>query len=328
VALDDTSSEALLAQAADAAAKECGSYRFRHWLRSSIVCDADIACYGLQLEENWQELSDAEPVVILVHGFNSTAARNRALLEPIRAAGIPCGSFSYPNDHTILASAQLLASELRQFGKLHPDRRVVLVCHSMGGMVARACLENPYYDPGNVDRLILIAPPTHGSLLAHFAVGSDLWEHWLSRRSGGPWRRMRDSVIDGLGEAADDLCTDSEFLENLNERPRNPRVEYTVILGTGAVLSDAQLDWIRESVRESLARLPGVDASAQRIDALLADIDELVAGKGDGVVAVKRGRLKGVSDTLVMPFGHIAVTGEPKDDTVRRVHDVVLRRIH
>ena len=75
----------------------------------------------------------------------------------------------------------------------------------MGGLVARACIEDPRYDPGNVERLIMIAPPTHGTLIAHFAVGTDLWEHWLARQDGGPWRRMRDSIVDGLGEAADDL---------------------------------------------------------------------------------------------------------------------------
>ena len=63
----------------------------------------------------------------------------------------------------------------------------MLVCHSMGSLVARACIEDPLYDPGNVERLIMIAPPTHGSLIAHFAAGTDLWEHWLARKKGGPW---------------------------------------------------------------------------------------------------------------------------------------------
>ena len=88
----------------------------------------------------------------------------------------------------------------------------------MGSLVARACIEDPLYDPGNVERLIMIAPPTHGTLIAHFAVGTDVWEHWLSRRDGGPWRRTRDSIVDGLGEAADDLCPNSDFLARA-ERP-------------------------------------------------------------------------------------------------------------
>jgi hypothetical protein len=197
----------------------------------------------------------------------------------------------------------------------------------MGSMVARACIEDPQCDPGNVDRLVMIAPPTHGTVIAHFAVGSDLWEHWLSRRDGGPWRRTRDSIVDGLGEAADDLCPNSDFLCTLNARPRNPRVQYSIFLGTSARFSEGQLAWIRQSLCDQLAKLPGGDSSAQRLSAILSDIDELVEGKGDGVVAVKRGRLDGVSDTVVMPFGHLAVTAAPRSDALRSVQRAIIERL-
>jgi hypothetical protein len=44
-------------------------------------------------------------------------------------------------------------------------------------------------------------------------------------------------------------------------------------------------------------------------------------------VAVKRGRLDGVTDTVVLPFGHIAVTTEPKDSTHFSVQHAVLERV-
>jgi hypothetical protein len=42
---------------------------------------------------------------------------------------------------------------------------------------------------------------------------------------------------------------------------------------------------------------------------------------------VKRGRLEGVDDTLVLPFGHLAVTGEPNSAVVRDVQKAVLQRL-
>ncbi len=198
----------------------------------------------------------------------------------------------------------------------------------MGGIVARACVEDTLYDPGNVDRLVLIAPPNRGTAIAHFAIGTDLWEHWLSRPDGGPWQRVHDSVVDGLGEAADELCPGSPFLTELNSRPRHPRIHYTVVLGTGARMSEAEMNWIRESVVGKLKNLPGAEDGADRLDAMLADLDELVEGKGDGVVAVARGRLDGVSDTVVLPFGHLSVTGEPNTAAVRDVQAAVLERIN
>ncbi|MEX0613060.1 MAG: alpha/beta fold hydrolase [Pirellulales bacterium] len=322
----DLAPEEILAQAALSSSAECERYRARNWLRQKIICDSDLSRYGLRLDDNWRAAPAGQPVIILVHGYNSCPAQNVALMKPICQAQLPCGTFAYPNDHTVQDSAQLLSCELRRFAARYPERRVVLVCHSLGGLVARACVENPLYDPGNVERLIMIAPPTHGSMIAHFAVGTDLWEHWIARTEGGPWRRVRDSIVDGLGEAADDLCPGSEFLGELNARPLHPRVRYTILLGTGAGIEEAQLAWIRDSICDKLARMPGGDRSAERLAAILNDMDELVVGKGDGVVALKRGRLDGVADTLVMPFGHLAVTGEPRDEVLRQVQRAVLER--
>jgi pimeloyl-ACP methyl ester carboxylesterase len=324
---DSTAAEALLSYADAQSTSACRRYRARSWLRQKLVCEDDLACYGLRLDDGWEHTPEETPVVVVVHGFNSSPPQNAALMTPLRAADLPCGSFAYPNDHTILTSAQLLSNELRRFRRQYPQRRIALVCHSMGGLVARTCVEDPLYDPGNVERLIMIAPPTHGTLIAYFAVGTDLWEHWLSRTSGGPWRRTRDSIVDGLGEAADDLCPESEFLQVLNDRPRNRRVRYSILLGTGACFKEAHLAWIRESICDQVAMFPGGDNDAERLDEMLSDIDELVEGKGDGVVAVKRGRLEGVADTLVMPFGHLSVAGEPHNEVLRNVQQAVLERV-
>ncbi len=325
--LPPQSPDELFAQAAIDSSSDCERYAARRWLRRKIVGDADLERYGLRLNDGWERSPASQAVVILVHGFNSTPEQNVALVKPICEAALPCGTFAYPNDHMIQASAQLLSCELRRFAARYPRRRVVLVCHSMGGLVARACIEDPRHDPGNVERLIMIAPPTHGSKIAHFAAGTDVWEHWIARRNGGPWRRFRDSIVDGLGEAADDLCPGSEFLHELNGRPLHPRVRYTILLGTGARIEEAQLTWIRDSICDKLAKVPGGEGSAERLKAILDDMDELVEGKGDGVVAVKRGRLDGVADTLVLPFGHLAVTGEARTDVLRDVQQAVLERV-
>ncbi len=324
---DVLSRDEALALSAIADADPCQRYRARSWLRQRIVREADLERYGLCLDDDWQRAPAHRPVIILIHGFNSGPEQNAALMKPIHEQHFACGAFAYPNDHTIAASAQLLSAELKKFAARYPERRIALVCHSMGGLVARACIENALYDPGNVGRLIMIAPPTHGTLIAHFAVGTDLYEHWLARREGGAWRRVRDSIVDGLGKAADELCPGSEFLGDLNSQPLNPRVRYSILLGTGAHLNGAQVAWIRESVCDSLAKVPGADGSAERLQKILDDIDELVAGRGDGIVAVKRGRLDGVADTLVMPFGHMSVTGEPRDEVLREVQLTILQRV-
>jgi hypothetical protein len=134
-------------------------------------------------------------------------------------------------------------------------------------------------------------------------------------------------VVDGLGEAADDLKPGSPFLTTLNARPRNSRIRYALFLGTGASVSQAEMDWIRSALEKTTGRCPGVAGCTTRLNGLLADMEELVDGKGDGVVAVKRGRLKGVDDVVILPFGHLACTGQPDCDAVRQVQHELLARL-
>ena len=47
--------------------------------------------------------------------------------------------------------------------------RVVLVCHSMGGLVARAYLRR--FGSAHVERLVTLGTPHHGSVLAHTFPG-------------------------------------------------------------------------------------------------------------------------------------------------------------
>jgi pimeloyl-ACP methyl ester carboxylesterase len=309
--------------------RDAADYRVRRWFRNRIWKEADEGRYGLQLEKGWHKAARQEqrPLVVMVHGYNSTPVRNAAVMEPVRAAGFPTAAFAYPNDWDLPDSAALMSRQLKKFAQENPDENVILVTHSMGGLVARACVEDPELDPGNVTRLVMIAPPSQGTLLAHLAIATDVWEHWIARCDGGCWTRWRDSVIDGLGEAADDLVPGSPFLTELNARPRNAQIRYSVLLGTGASVSQDEMDWMRQALKKTGGRFPGIRRGAGKLDALLADMEEIVDGKGDGVVALKRGRLDGVDDIVVLPFGHLSATGKPDSEAIRRVQAELLARL-
>jgi pimeloyl-ACP methyl ester carboxylesterase len=312
-------------------AAEVADHSLRGWFRERVR-DADDGRYGLQLDDNWRAMAaehPALPLVVMIHGFNSSPARNAAILEPIRAAGFPVAVFAYPNDSDIAESAALLSHSLENLAAAHPEMRVAIVSHSMGGLVARACVEDAALDPGNVVRLVMIAPPTHGSYLAHMSFGTDLWEHWLARRHGSMWRRWRDSVNDGLGEASDELVPGSPFLVQLNARPRNPRIRYAIFLGDHAPIKEYQVNALRWAVRRT-GRIERLEPMTDSTDRVLADMEELVDGKGDGVVAVKRGRLAGVDDVVVLPVDHFSCTdqvGSRSDDAVQQIHTELLARL-
>jgi hypothetical protein len=312
----------------DRAALLASQRRFQARLRSAWLRKRpSTKHYGLTLDRDGDKAPADQNLVVVVHGLDSGPKGVGTLLEAIREEGLPCATFRYPNDQPIADSAKLLAGELKQFAKDHPRRGVSLVTSSMGGLVARAVIEDPQLDPGNVRQLIMVAPPNHGSALARFGFGLDLWEHVTEAARKEETRLFYSLVEDGLSEAAADLRPDSPFLQKLNARSRNPRVRYTILLGTAAPLRPAELMLLRESIAAAGERSRWVRFFGARAHAWLEDLDEVVEGKGDGAVSVERGRLEGVEDTVLLKFGHLPELTTRGDDDAGRLYEEVLKRL-
>ena len=282
--------------------------RIKQQLRETLIPDSYRGNdYGIHLHERSVAVSDSERLVIFIHGLNSHPQTVRRLCGLAQENGLACAEFNYPNDQAIDASGQLLAAELQRWKRQHPQQRISLVTHSMGGLVARTALEDPQLDPGNVDQLIMVAPPNQGCELAQFAFGLDLWEYMDGRELRENRCMFYSSIEDGLSEATVDLEPGSIFLTKLNRRERNSRVRYSVFLGTGAPCTQRELDKVRARIAMLGRVCPWAKFLGSRVDRPIADLDEVVRGKGDGAVAVKRGRLPGVEDTHVLGFGHLNV---------------------
>jgi hypothetical protein len=241
----------------------------------------------------------------VIHGLDSSPEKCEALMAALRKTGLPCGEFRYPNDQPIDASARLLSSELKKIAKEQPARGVSLVTSSMGGLVARAVIEDATMDSGNVRRLVMIVPPNQGSALARFEFALDLWEHLDSenrKKEAGLFYAM---IEDGMGEAGDDLLPGSQFLKKLNARPRNPQVRYSIILGTSGPLTPEDLEKIRKTVKAAGEQGRWLRFFGARVHGWLEDMDEVLDGKGDGCVSLARGRLEGVDDMIVLNISHL-----------------------
>jgi len=302
--------------------------RFKRRIRDALLLrrkDPSGRRYGLALDEGWQKARAELDLVVSVHGLNSGRHSMDKLMAAPRKAGFPCGTFVYPNDQAIADSARMLSAELKGLARDHPGRGVVLLTHSMGGLVARAALEDPKLDPGNVRRLIMIAPPNGGSMLAHFAYGLDLAEYVVERRRKEDASLFYAHVEDGLAEARNDLKPDSPFFKKLNAGKRNPNVRYTIFLGSKAPLTDQELARLRRSMADPESRW--LRFLGEKVGPWLADMDEVVDGRGDGAVAVKRGRLEGVRDTHVLAFTHVGVLYRPGSEAVKTLHQMILKRL-
>lgn len=283
---------------------------------------------GLRVPGGWVEKAGERPLVIFVHGLDSDAGDKGQFIAQLREKGWPVGTFAYPNDGPIKNAGEKLAEALRDLEDEHDTARVALVTWSMGGLVARAAIENPRIAPGNIDRLIMIAPPNHGSQLARFAFGLDIIEHVAAFDSDDPATRLFHLVEDGLSEASADLKPGSAFLRTLNARDRNKNVQYTIILGMGAPLSAAQRGELRQRINAAGRENRYVRFFGPKVDRWLADLDEIVAGRGDGAVAVKRGKLEGVDDIVKLPFNHVtALEGPARVGVEAKLRQTIIDRL-
>jgi triacylglycerol esterase/lipase EstA (alpha/beta hydrolase family) len=125
----------------------------------------------------------AELPILLLHGVGCNAGvwapfrRHLAARGVSSVYGLSYGSFL----HSIELFADQLAAKLDEIKANTGASQVVLVCHSMGGLVARAYLRR--YGAAKVRRLVTIGTPHHGSMHAWLMFGQSL----VQMRPGSTW---------------------------------------------------------------------------------------------------------------------------------------------
>ena len=109
----------------------------------------------------------ARPLVLMVHGLAAHRIVFAYLQWHLRRQGLKSKTWGYRSVwNTIERHAQRLEKKLRQLDDDPRWSEIHLVCHSMGGIVARQALLN--FVPNKFGRLVMMASPNHGSSAARF----------------------------------------------------------------------------------------------------------------------------------------------------------------
>jgi pimeloyl-ACP methyl ester carboxylesterase len=260
--------------------------------------------FGLKMPA---KLDPHKPLVIVIHGMDGVDSDCQDLVTLLEGDGQQAAIFAYPGERPLDQSAGLLQRNLLDLRAKYPALRVDLVTESMGGLIARDCLEGPAY-PGNVDRLIMIAPPNHGSTWAPWSfllkarVNALRW--WYDKDWSVAWL-----INEGVCEAAIDLEPGSAFLGALNTRPRRTGISYTIIAGDRSPISRYEANAL------ALTRdlVPSVTIGwrwLRNIDSRLGQKENQLMnweGNADGPVNLQSAQLQGVTDFVALPADHLAL---------------------
>lgn len=247
-------------------------------------------------------------VVVLVHGLDETGSIWDSAAPALARAGYRVVRFDYPNDQAITSSADELSQALSQLRSAGVER-VDLVTHSMGGLVARDVLTRSEHYAGvtrghehlpDAERLIMLGTPNAGAPLAPLRGVMELREHVARWAAGSstPSSALLGFLVDGSGEAGDDLEPGSAFLRVLNARPAPEGLATTLIVGRLAPWTDADLRHeLRGSLLEWIVGPDGAGMLADRV-AALADL------AGDGAVPGGSAASVGATDCVEVNADH------------------------
>ena len=268
--------------------------------------------YGMRALKSYRPNQPDRPTVCLVHGLNSSSRGFVHVIPWLEEAGYGIVVYDYPFNRGIAESCRVFARDWDAFrGEVNDRLPWAIVAHSMGGLLARALVEDQARPVRDVGSLILIAPVNQGSRLAKVQTVVQLM-NGLQALNGKNTTKAMMSLSDGLGQAALDMLPGSPFLSSLNRRPRRPGIRYHIVAGDRGFLTKEARAQI-EGRFDLVARNSGIfgrltQAAAADLPELL---DELTDGTGDGCVSVVRTRLEGVTDHVTIHANHAELIRAP-----------------
>jgi pimeloyl-ACP methyl ester carboxylesterase len=216
--------------------------------------DVDTTLYESDLSLVTESVQKSKRIIICIHGIlGDTAHMVRSLHiakneqgEKIADAFDLVLAYDYENLNTpIERLAELLKIRLEEAGfNDSDDKELIIMAHSMGGLISRYLIEKLGGDKLIV-KLLQLGTPNYGSEWANVAqLSGVLMTHVINFTS---LVKPAQWVLQGLGKLAKEgqvnlmsMHPDSDFMKKLNDNTPPP-IQYTIIAGDMRLVSTADI---------------------------------------------------------------------------------------
>jgi len=232
------------------------------------------------------------------------------LFENLNARGFPvlCWSQKRPIAPADIPLRELetLIDRYKRFSK----KGLVLIGHSRGGLVA---WEYALHNPRNIKAVVTIGSPFHGSTLAQWAKlvsrFTGVLGPLLPKTEGGKVRNSIKRIKDFIeSRAVKELLPGSPFLDNL-KNPLKSNIKNLCIAGSNPNFFSIY-KWRKSCIKDHMRNplkyklIPSAIFSVpDSLGGMLPD--ELVKGKGDGLVSASSALHQQCHRSSVLPLNHV-----------------------
>lgn len=216
-----------------------------------------------------QGIRPSDPIVIAIHGLYHNRSAFVFLERALKRAGVRdvrmWGYSSWGTDFFTLG--ERLARDLETLHRDCPSRPILLVGHSLGGLLARCAAAT--VDPGTVAGCLTLGTPHQGSRLAVFAVGtlgrslgyrSPLIEKIEQAENRRP--RLRAPFL-ALASPVDNMVLPTEALVPATSHWQvqwTPPMSHVALLYHPAALK-AVVSWVKTCTARPLSAEPAIAAA-------------------------------------------------------------------